>query len=103
LTAQNGQITVSKDKTTVVGGHRIQGPRQNEHTYLITVHVGTRAVGTLAWTAEQALDHLVDVFVWHTVPRTSTAAMHTPDDAAPPPMPVRTTASRSSGRDRRCC
>ena len=43
--AQNGQITVSKDTTIVAGGHRIQGPRQNAHTYLITVH-GTLTPGT---------------------------------------------------------
>ena len=33
----------------------------------LTVHIGdnaTRAVGTLAWTVEQTLDHLVHVFVW---------------------------------------
>jgi hypothetical protein len=26
-------------------------------------------VGTLAWTVEQTLDHLVDVFVWYAVQR----------------------------------
>jgi hypothetical protein len=45
--------------------------------------LGPRAVGTLAWTVEQTLDHLVDVFVWYAVQRASAATMHTADDAAP--------------------
>ena len=69
---------------------------------LTSLTLGPRAVGTLAWTVEQTLDHLVDVFVWYAVQRASAAAMVTRLTPPPPPMPVRTTASRSSRRARRC-
>jgi hypothetical protein len=40
-------------------------------------------VGTIAWTVEQTLDHMVDVFVWYTVQRACAAALHTPVHAVP--------------------
>ena len=72
----------------------------------LTVHIGdngTRAVGTLAWTVEQTLDHLVACSSGtpcSAPPQRRCTPRFTPP---PPSMPVGTTASRSSRRERRCC